>query len=72
MNSVPLLRTNVREAALSGGYKNCALAAVIALAAGIPEAAIPGAVGLASEALLLLGLTATSKHLDRSNRREGS
>lgn len=72
MNSVPLLRTNVRESALSGGYRNCALAAVIALAAGIPEAAIPGAVGLASEALLLLGLTATSKHLDRSNRREVS
>lgn len=72
MNTVPSLRTNLRESALAGGYKNCALAAVIGLAAGIPEAAIPGAVGLASEALLLLGLTATSKHLDRSNRREGS
>lgn len=72
LNSVPQLSTNVREAALAGGYKNCALAAVIALAAGIPEAAIPGALGLASEALLLLSLTALSKHQDRSSRREGS
>lgn len=69
LNSAPALRTDIREAALSGGYRNCALAAVIALAAGIPEAAIPGAIGLASEALLLLGLTMSARQLERSTHR---
>lgn len=63
------MRIDPLEAALAGGYRNCALAAVIAIAAGLPEAAIPGAIGLASEALLLLSLTALSRQ-QRSRRRE--
>lgn len=41
------------EAALAGGFKNCALAGASAIAAGIPAAAVPGALGIVSEAALL-------------------
>jgi len=70
LNKIRWLRTEANEAALAGGYRNCALAAIIALAAGIPEAAIPGALGLASEALLLFGIAAISKRQERVKRRE--
>jgi hypothetical protein len=53
LNRVRQLKTSDGEAMLSGGYRNCAFACVAALALGIPEAAIPGALGLASEAILM-------------------
>ncbi len=49
------------EAAMAGGYKNCALAGAAAIAAGIPAAAVPGALGLVSEAVLLGGVAAFSR-----------
>jgi len=48
------LRTRPVEAALAGGYKNAALAATIGLVVGGPKAAIPGALGLISESILLI------------------
>jgi hypothetical protein len=55
---VGLYRSSTRrptpsEAALAGGYKNCAMAGATAIAAGIPAAAVPSALGLLSEAILL-------------------
>lgn len=49
---LPSAPTSV-ESALAGGYKNCALAGASAIAAGVPAAAVPSAIGLVSEALLL-------------------
>lgn len=48
------LRTRPIEAALAGGYKNAALAATLGLVVGGPRAAIPGALGLLSESILLI------------------
>jgi hypothetical protein len=56
LNHVRRLQTSASEAMLSGGYRNCAFACVAALALGVPEAAIPGALGLASEAILMATL----------------
>jgi len=53
LNGSTKLRTSVSEAMLAGGYRNCALASVAAMAIGEPAAAIPGALGLASEAILM-------------------
>jgi predicted Na+-dependent transporter len=53
LHQVPVTRTSTREAMLAGGYRNCALAAVIAISMGVPEAAIPGALGLMSEAIVM-------------------
>ncbi len=66
------LRTSVDEAMLAGGYRNCALAGVAALAIGQPAAAIPGALGLASEALLMAMLAIREIRLQRSTGSSGS
>ncbi len=66
------LRTSVDEAMLAGGYRNCALAGVAALAIGQPAAAIPGALGLASEALLMAMLAIREIRVQRSTRSSGS
>jgi hypothetical protein len=57
--------TNV-EASLAGGYKNGALAGAVAIAAGVPAAAVPPAVGLVSEALLLGLVSLIGHRLDTS------
>jgi hypothetical protein len=53
LNQFPLTHTSAREAMLAGGYRNGALAAVVAISIGMPEAAIPAALGLASEGILM-------------------
>ena len=57
------------EAALAGGFKNCALAGASAIAAGIPAAAVPGALGIVSEAALL-GIVGLIGH--RTNTPDGT
>jgi hypothetical protein len=59
----PRAPTNV-EAALAGGYKNCALAGAVAIAAGAPAAAVPAAVGLVSEAALLALVSLVGHRID--------
>jgi len=53
LNRSSMLRTSTNEAMLAGGYRNCALAGVAALSIGQPAAAIPGTLGLVSEAILM-------------------
>lgn len=68
LNRSAMLETSVNEAMLAGGYRNCALAGVAALAIGQPAAAIPGTLGLASEAILM-ALLALREILNRRSVR---
>ncbi len=68
LNRSARLQTSVNEAMLAGGYRNCALAGVAALAIGQPAAAIPGTLGLVSEAILM-ALLALREVLNRQSSR---
>lgn len=56
------------ESALAGGYKNGALAGAVAIAAGMPAAAVPPALGLVSEAALLGLISLIGPRLGRSRQ----
>ena len=69
LNRSAKLKTSVNEAMLAGGYRNCALAGVAALAIGQPAAAIPGALGMVSEAIVM-ALIALREILNRRSVRK--